>query len=92
MIEHFQDTCGGEIGWLSGSTAYTAFAEGWALYAENPLIAHDTDVYEDEPLYKYGMLKSQASNLSPPLLDTFILTGLWVREPKHMSIGMRVVA
>ena len=40
-------------------TSYTAFVEGWALYAENPLIAHDTDVYKGQPLYKYGMLKSQ---------------------------------
>lgn len=40
-------------------TSYTAFVEGWALYAENPLIAYDTDVYEGHPLYKYGMLKSQ---------------------------------
>lgn len=40
-------------------TSYTAFTEGWALYAENPLIAYDTDTYEEQPLYKYGMLKSQ---------------------------------
>lgn len=40
-------------------TSYTAFTEGWALYAENPLIAYDTDTYEGQPLYKYGMLKSQ---------------------------------
>ena len=59
LTEHFQDTCGGVIGWLSSVTFYTAFIEGWALYAENPLIAYDTDTYKDEPLYKYGMLKSQ---------------------------------
>ena len=44
---------------MSSVTSYTAFIEGWALYAENPLIAYDTDTYKDEPLYKYGMLKSQ---------------------------------
>ena len=44
---------------MSSVTFYTAFIEGWALYAENPLIAYDTDTYKDEPLYKYGMLKSQ---------------------------------
>ena len=59
LTEHFQDTCGGLIGWLSAVTSYTAFIEGWALYAENPLIAYDTDTYNGEPLYKYGMLKSQ---------------------------------
>lgn len=59
LTEHFQDTCGGIIGWLSSVTSYTAFTEGWALYAENPLIAYNTDVYKGQPLYKYGMLKSQ---------------------------------
>ena len=59
LMEHFQDTCGGIIGWLSTVTSYTAFIEGWALYAENPLIAYNTDTYKGEPLYKYGMLKSQ---------------------------------
>lgn len=36
-----------------------AFLEGWALYAENPLIAEDTDTYKYEPMQKYGMLKWQ---------------------------------
>ena len=58
-IENFQDSCGGIFSWLSTVTSYTAFSEGWALYAENPLIAYDTDAYRGKPLYKYGMLKSQ---------------------------------
>jgi hypothetical protein len=59
LVEHFQDTCGGVIGWLDGWTSYTAFTEGWGLYAENPLIARDTDTYKKEPFQKYGMLKWQ---------------------------------
>ena len=55
------DTCGGVIGWLDSKTYYTAFLEGWALYAENPLISDDTDVYDGEPMKKYGMLKWQVS-------------------------------
>ena len=47
------------ISWLDTSSSYTAFSEGWALYAENPLIARDTNVYETEPFQKYGMLKWQ---------------------------------
>ena len=58
-MEHFRDSCGGVISWLDSSTSYTAFSEGWALYAENPLIARDTNVYETEPFQKYGMLKWQ---------------------------------
>ena len=58
-IEHFRDSCGGVIGWLDSVTYYTAFTEGWALYAENPLIAEDTDAYKYEPMQKFGMLKWQ---------------------------------
>ena len=61
LEEHFRDSCGGVIKWLDQETYYTAFTEGWGLYAENPLIGEDTDVYEDEPLQKYGMLKWQVS-------------------------------
>ena len=49
------------IGWLDSKTYYTAFLEGWGLYAENPLISDDTDVYDGEPMKKYGMLKWQVS-------------------------------
>lgn len=47
------------IGWLDRVTYYMAFIEGWALYAENPLIAEDTDTYKYEPMQKFGMLKWQ---------------------------------
>lgn len=56
-LEHFLDRCGGAIAWLDGRTSYTGFKEGWALYAEYPLIGRDTDMYVDEPMQKYGMLK-----------------------------------
>jgi len=59
LVEHFRDSCGGVISWLDSSTYYTAFTEGWALYAENPLIARETNVYDKEPFQKYGMLKWQ---------------------------------
>lgn len=63
MREHFKDSCGGLIGWLDSKTYYTAFLEGWALYAENPLISDYTDVYDGEPMKKYGMLKWQVREL-----------------------------
>lgn len=58
-IEHFHDGCSDALTWLDKETYYTAFTEGWALYAENPLIALDTDTYEKEPMQKFGMLKWQ---------------------------------
>lgn len=61
LEEHFIDRCGGVIKWLDSETYYTAFTEGWGLYAENPLIGEDTDTYKNEPWQKYGMLKWQVS-------------------------------
>ena len=62
LEEHFRDSCGGVIKWLDQKTYYTAFTEGWGLYAENPLIGEDTDTYKDEPWQKYGMLKWQVGS------------------------------
>ena len=59
LSEHFRDRCGGPEAWIDGKTFYTAFTEGWALYAENPLIAQNTKVYDDNPIQKFGMLKWQ---------------------------------
>ena len=60
-MEHFSDSCGGIIGWLNSANSYTAFAEGWGLYAENPLIAEDTNTYLKEPMQKFGMLQWQVN-------------------------------
>lgn len=49
---------------------YTFFSEGWALYAENPLLALGTDVYQDNPLQKYGMLKWQIWRAIRLIVDT----------------------
>ena len=59
-MEHFKDKCGGNIKWIDSQAYYTAFTEGWALYAENPLIAQQTDTYNGEEMQKFGMLKWQA--------------------------------
>ena len=60
-MEHFQDSCRDPISWIQQSTFYLEFSEGWALYAENPLISKYTDTYKDDPLTKYGMLKWQVN-------------------------------
>ena len=62
--EHFLDSCEGPIGWIAASTLYLAFAEGWALYAENPLIPEYTKIYEVDPISKYGMLKWQVCSVN----------------------------
>ena len=55
-IEHFQDSCGGVIGWLDRVSSNTAFTKGWNAYAEE-YILYETDIYDNNPLQKYGMLK-----------------------------------
>ena len=66
----FGDNCEGVISWLNGASYYTAFTEGWALYAENPLIAEETDTYDNDPLQLYGMLKWQIWRALRLMMDT----------------------
>ena len=60
--EHFRDKCGGVIKWLDKGTSYIAFQEGWALYAENPVLSDDVKLYEENILQRYGMYKWQVSD------------------------------
>ena len=57
-VENFEDNCGDNISWLHSITYHTALVEGWALYAESPLVA-ETDIYDNNLMQKYGMLKWQ---------------------------------
>jgi len=68
-VENFLDWCGPLVSPLV-KTRYIAFSEGWALYAEYPLIANETDVYKDKPLRRYGMLKWQIWRALRLIVDT----------------------
>ncbi|XP_031562253.1 uncharacterized protein LOC116298050 isoform X3 [Actinia tenebrosa] len=70
LLEHFRDLCGGVIGWLDTMTRYTAFNEGWAVYAEYPLIPVDMEMYANKPMYKYGMLRGQLWRAIRLVVDT----------------------
>lgn len=80
LQEHFIDKCGGVIKWLDAETYYTAFTEGWALYAENPLIGEDTDTYKNEPWQKYGMLKWQVWRALRLIVDSGLHSKGYSRE------------
>ncbi|XP_046857657.1 uncharacterized protein LOC124451071 isoform X1 [Xenia sp. Carnegie-2017] len=69
-IEYFKDPYGGLPKWLDDRTYYTFFTEGWGLYSENPVIAEDTDTYEEEPMQKFGMLKWQVWRALRLIVDT----------------------
>ncbi|EDO33631.1 predicted protein [Nematostella vectensis] len=68
--ERFRPGEKGVIRWLSDFIYFLGFQEGWALYAENPLIANETDTYKGRPLLKYGMLKWQLWQAIRLILDT----------------------
>jgi len=61
-IENFKGACKGKMDWINNRLYNMAFFEGWGLYAESPLVAKDTDVYDNQPMQKYGMLKWQVNN------------------------------
>lgn len=59
-LENFADPCEDDITWLDDMISHnTAFAEGWGLYAENPLLPDDLDFYKDSKLEESGMVKWQ---------------------------------
>ena len=33
--------------WLDKETSYIAFQEGWAMYAENPILSDDVNLYKE---------------------------------------------
>ncbi|XP_066933605.1 uncharacterized protein [Clytia hemisphaerica] len=69
--EHFSSSGNNDvIDWLNTITYYSAFTEGWALYAENPLLAVETDLYKNEPLQEYGMIKWQIWRALRLVVDT----------------------
>ena len=61
-MEYFHSHCGGILAWLDEQQGgFPAFVEGWALYSENPVMSDDTELYIDQKIQTYGMLKWQVS-------------------------------
>lgn len=57
--------------------AYSAYTEGWALYAEQ--LADELGVYQDNPLGQLGYLQSMAFRACRLVVDTGIHTKRWTR-------------
>jgi len=82
---------------------YPLFSEGWALYGESPLLALETDVYKNNPLQKYGMLKWQIWRAIRLIVDTGLhykgkvensftglATNLFERQLQHWQVFLIV--
>jgi uncharacterized protein (DUF885 family) len=58
---------------------FTAYTEGWALYAEY-LAANDMGMYEDNPLGDLGRLQAEMFRAARLVVDTGIHHKRWSRE------------
>jgi len=85
---HWQISIAQESGSLpfirSALLGFNAYAEGWALYAEQ--LADELGVYEDDPLARLGYLQSAAFRASRLVVDTGMHAKRWTREQAIASM------
>jgi uncharacterized protein (DUF885 family) len=63
---------------LRKTTSFSAYGEGWALYAEQ--LADELGMYDDDPLGRLGYLKFQLFRANRCVVDTGIHHLRWTRE------------
>jgi uncharacterized protein (DUF885 family) len=68
----------------SAMLGFSAFSEGWGLYAEQ--LADELGVYADNPLGRIGYLQSAAFRASRLVVDTGIHHKRWTREQAIQSM------
>jgi uncharacterized protein (DUF885 family) len=67
-----------ELPLIRQQTLYTAYAEGWALYAEQ--LAAEIGMYKDDPFGNLGRLQLELLRAARLVVDTGIHAGGWTRE------------
>jgi uncharacterized protein (DUF885 family) len=68
----------------SALLGFTAYAEGWALYAEQ--LADEMGLYANDPLGRLGYLQSAAFRASRLVVDTGLHAKRWTREQAIASM------
>ena len=64
---------------LRKMSPFTAYTEGWALYAER-IAAEDMGLYKDKPLWDLGRLQAEMFRAMRLVVDTGIHHKRWTRE------------
>lgn len=78
---HFQISIAREAGELPiyrRTGGFSAYSEGWALYAER--VADELGVYEDDPFGKIGYLQSYLFRATRLVVDSGLHAKRWTRE------------
>lgn len=76
----------GEISMLRRALPFTAYGEGWALYAEQ--LADEMGLYEREPIGRVGYLQSMLLRAARLVVDTGLHAKRWTRQ---QAIGYLVM-
>ncbi len=78
---HFQASVlrnAGELSLFRRLVRFSAYTEGWALYAER--VADELGIYRDNPVGKIGLLQSELFRAARIVVDTGIHLHRWTRE------------
>ena len=78
---HFQYSvllAAGELSLFRRLVRFSAYTEGWALYAER--VADELGVYDDDPAGRIGLLQSELFRAARIVVDTGIHHHRWPRE------------
>lgn len=78
---HFQYSvlrAAGELSLFRRLVRFSAYTEGWALYAER--VADELGVYHDDPAGRIGLLQSELFRAGRIVVDTGIHARRWPRE------------
>lgn len=78
---HFQDSVlreAGELSLFRRTVRFSAWTEGWALYAEQ--LADEIGAYEGDPVGRIGYLQGQLFRACRVVVDTGIHHARWTRE------------
>eukprot|EP00111_Clytia_hemisphaerica_P000364 TCONS_00000989-protein len=87
-VELFASPCGDKIqSFFNDKGFFSGFVEGWASYAENPVLSDDVMLYENNRLQKLGMYKWQVWRAIRLIIDS----GLHSKDGQNMDWALNLL-